>query len=220
MSDAGDGEGGDDGIHPLDRDYTKPVPQPSWKISLGKSIFMKLGVLGFAAGGLVLLLGIVLSQFGKNNRAFETMAGNAHRLGMWSILFGGTCVVVAMQTRADKPQRTRRPWNAANEVLEYRIVAIQGGRVISLQEWKYALEEFDDLVPAQLTADCFSPEMEDVYLVIGDVVLAVMRWDATREGVINMRVRRCDLVKVKQRCFRLLEFLEAGLIDVSNETFG
>lgn len=85
--------------------------------------------------------------------------------------------------------------------------------MLHIQEWKSALEEFDHLVVSQLTMDCLRPEYEDVYLGVDGVVLAVLRWDGDVFGVVRVRFRRRDLVRVKQGCFRLLIFLDAQLVD-------
>lgn len=95
----------DDGIHPLDRDYENPVPSPPKRFIFTKSRGLNLGILGFGVGGFILLIGIVLSQVGEGVQSFEAMAGNAHRVGMWSILFGGGCIIFTMQARVDRPRR-------------------------------------------------------------------------------------------------------------------
>ena len=199
----------EDGIHPLDRDYTNPVPSPPKRWILSESRGLNLGILGFGVGGLVLLIGIVLSELGAGNRSFESMASSAHRFGMWSILLGGGCVIFSMQTRADKPRGKRR---RDGEILHCAIVSKAGSSPFGLRDWQCALEEFDCLVVSQLTSDCLRPELEDIYFAIGGRVLAVLYWDRTQPGVIRVRLLRRDLRQVEQRSARLLEFLNASFV--------
>ncbi|MAI70992.1 MAG: hypothetical protein CMM01_08795 [Rhodopirellula sp.] len=212
MARAGKGQADDDGIHPLDRDYSTPIPRPKKRFALSKSRAINLGIFGFGFGGVILLVGIVLSQFGDNNRTFQRRAADAHQLGMWSILFGGGCIVFAMQTRTDKPGRSRAQ---KNEVLSFSIIANAGTPPLRLKTWKSALEELEELVGSQLTMDCLTPELEDVYLGLDGVVLAVLYWDRSECGVIRMRVRRRDLGRVRQCSRPVLEFLGACLVDDS-----
>ncbi len=206
----GDSTEKDDGIHPLDRDYSQPVPSLAKRGWFTKSRGINLGIVGFGVGGVVLLIGIVLSQYGNTSRRFEEMAGQAHRLGMWSILIGGGSIIIAMQTRADMPRGRRR---RGDGVLNYSIIAKSGKAPLGIHDWKAALEHFEQLVVSQLASDYFRPELEDVYLELDGFVVAVLCWDREQPGVIRMRLRRRDLLQVKQRCGALLEFLEATLID-------
>jgi hypothetical protein len=210
VSEAGEGNDADDGIHPLDRDYSKPVSLPQKNFLRSKSRAITLGLLGFGVAGVILFIGIILSQVGDGNQSMESMAASAHRLGMWCILFGGCCVIFAMQTRKDKPRRRRK---VKNEVQQATILAQTGDSMLHIQEWKSALEEFDHLVVSQLAMDCLRPECEDVYLGVDGVVLAVLRWDGDVVGVVRVRFRRRDLVRVRQGCLRLLMFLDAQLVD-------
>ncbi|OUW76756.1 MAG: hypothetical protein CBD74_12800 [Saprospirales bacterium TMED214] len=202
----------DDGIHPLDRDYTKPVPTARRRLIFTKSRGLNIGIAGFAVGGFVLLIGIVLSQLGEGNRSFEAMAATAHRLGMWSILLGGGCIIFAMQTRADKPRAKRK---RGGDVMRFSIVANAGSSPFVLGDWQCALEEFDYLLVSQLRSDWLAPELEDIYLQVDGRVLAVLYWDRVQQGVVRMRVRRQDFRQVKQLCWRLLAFLDAKLVDDS-----
>lgn len=210
MSKVEDRKDDDDGIHPLDRDYSKPIPVPRRKLTFSKSRGINLGILGFGVGGIVLLIGIVLSQFGNTSRAMETMAVSAHRLGMWSILIGGGSVLVGMQARTDKLGRKRRP--KRNDVLQFSIVSRSANAPLCLAAWKSALEEFHELVSSPLTMDCLTPELEDVYLGADGLVVAVLSWDRAQAGCIRMRVRRRDVDRVKQMCPPLLRFLDARLV--------
>ncbi len=203
----------DDGIHPLDRDYENPVPSPPKRFIFTKSRGLNLGILGFGVGGFSLLLGIVLSQFGEGSQSFEAMAGNAHRLGMWSILFGGGCIIFTMQARVDRPRRRRRKRDA--DIVCCSIIAKPQNSQIGIHDWVCALSEFDHLVVSQLTADCLRPEFEDVYVYVGGRALAVLSWNRAQQGVIRVRLRRRDLTQVKQSCWNLLGFLGADLVDDS-----
>lgn len=207
----------DDGIHPLDRDYTKPVLSPPKRLILTKSRGINLGIVGFGLGGFILLIGIVLSQFGVGNRSYEAMAGNAHRLGMWSILFGGGCIIFTTQTRTSNSRRhrKRRHRKRHTDIVSCSITAKPLNSQIGIRDWLCALNDFDHLVASQLTADCLRPELEDVYLYDEGRALAVLRWDTVQQGVIRVRLRRRELVLVKQRCKRLLDFLGANLVDDS-----
>ncbi len=200
----------DDGIHPLDRDYAKPVPSVRKRLIFTDSRGINLGILGFGFGGVVLLIGIVLSQFGQANRTLEAMAGSAHRLGLLSILFGGVCIIFTMQTRADKPRRARK---RDGDVLICSITAKSGNPEIGLRDWQCALSDFDYLIASQLTSDCLTPELQDVYLNIGGCVLAVLRWDCGQQGVIRVRLRRGDLTQVMKCSRDLLGVLGANLVD-------
>lgn len=205
----------DDGIHPLDRDYEKPVPSPPKRFIFTKSRGLNLGIVGFGVGGFILLIGIVLSQFGEGSQSFEAMAGNAHRLGMWSILFGGGCIIFTMQARVDKPRRRRRRRKRNTDIVCCSIIAKPQNSQIGIRDWVCALSEFDHLVVSQLTADCLRPELEDVYLYGDGRALAVLSWNPAQQGVIRVRLRRRDLPQLKQRCWKLLEFLGADLVDDS-----
>ncbi|MDB4759593.1 hypothetical protein OAG34_00120 [bacterium] len=208
----GDSKEVDDGIHPLDRDYAKPVPSVPKRLIFTKSRGINVGIVGFGLGGVLLLIGIVVSQFGEADRSVEAMAGNFHRLGMWSILFGGGCIIFTMQTRADKPRRKRK-----KTAVSLTIAASPGNPTLELRDWRCALADFDQLVVAQLTSDCLRPELGDVYLDFDGRVLAVLRWDGDIEGVIRVRFRRRDLIDVKQRCCFLLAYLGAELVDDSSD---
>ncbi len=203
----------DDGIHALDRDYVNPVPSPPKRFIFTKSRGLNLGILGFGVGGFILLIGIVLSQVGEGVQSFEAMAGNAHRVGMWSILFGGGCIILPMQARVDRPRRRRRKRDP--DIVCCSIIAKPQNSQIGIRDWVCALSEFDHLVVSQLTADCLRPELEDVYLYGDGRALAVLSWNRDQQGVIRVRLRRRELPQVKQRCWKLLRFLGADLVDDS-----
>lgn len=209
VSEEGNATVEDDEIHPLDRDYSVPVPPMPRRLVFRDARAIYLGVIGFVFGGLVLLVGIAASQFGDANRTMEGIAGSAHRMGMWSILAGGVSLMHGMRTRANKHVRKRR-----SDVLAFVMQAKDNDEAYTIRDWRHALADRDELVCSDLCADLLRPELEDVYLVVGDDVLAVLRWDSEQGGIIRVRVRRRDVSHMGHRCWELLHFLDAKLVEV------
>lgn len=197
----------DDEIHPLDRDYSVPVPPTPRRFVFRDARAIYLGVIGFVFGGLVLLVGIAASQFGDTNRTMEGIAGSAHRIGMWSILAGGVFLMHGMRTRANKQVRKR-----SSDVLVFVLQPKGNDDAYTIRDWRHALADRDELVCNG--SDSLHPELEDVYLMIGDVFLAVLRWEPEQGGIIRVRVRRGDVSRMGQRCWELLHFLDAQLVEV------
>ncbi len=100
----------DDGIHPLDRDYSLPSKPPKgWFARLPK--WHRIGFVTFGIGFSTLLFtAIVLGSF-PGVGWVESIGSFLHRLAMYIILIGGLIVVVAYQAprRADAhKERMRR----------------------------------------------------------------------------------------------------------------
>lgn len=201
----------DDGVHPLDRDYSIPVPPSPRRFVFREARAIYVGVIGLFVGGVALLFGIAMNQLGEVNRTFESLAGTAHRVGMWSILGGGVCVMIGMRLRPDRPRRTRKK----KAVLDLIIQRTDERYAIGLNDWIAALEEFEQLVPAALTSDVLRPELGDVFLEVGGVALASLRWSSDGGGSVRLRVRRKDVLLFKQRCWSLLQFLDADVVGVT-----
>ena len=109
-------------------------------------------MIGFFIGGVVLLIGVAMSQFGAAHRTFESLAGIAHGIGMCSILGGGVCVMIGMRLRPDRPRRTRKK----KAVLDLIMQRTDERYAIGLNDWIAALEEFEQLVPAGIDFGCFA----------------------------------------------------------------
>ena len=86
----------DDGIHPLDRDYSIPSkPAKNRFFDLSRS--HQIGILTFASGFATVLLAAVTLGASPGGGWVETVGSFMHRLAMYMILVGGVLIVYAYQ---------------------------------------------------------------------------------------------------------------------------
>ena len=202
-----------DGLHALDRDYTvKEKPKPR-QLRFSKVPAINLGVICFLLGGVSLLIGVVASQWNPMSQATTARVVVAHRIGMWLVLAGGASVFVGIRARSELYVQRRKRGKRPKSTLRFVIQAKSGGKPLTLNSWREAMIEFGFLVPSTISADVLRPEVGDVHLVIHQVVLAVLRWDPDRDGVIHLVMRKTDRARVQNCCQELLDFLDARLIE-------
>jgi hypothetical protein len=82
-------------IHPLDRDYSSPQPEPKARELSPEERLRRIGVIVFGVGfSLVLLTAILLGAF-RGSGWIESFGSVTHRFAMLAILLGGILILVS-----------------------------------------------------------------------------------------------------------------------------
>lgn len=81
-------------IHPLDRDYSKPVDLPPEQSGYDPKIRL-MGFAGIVAGFVTILISAIMVGAGRGSTALESFGSTLHRFGMILILVGAVLVIVA-----------------------------------------------------------------------------------------------------------------------------
>ncbi|MGI9473239.1 MAG: hypothetical protein ACR2NZ_16985 [Rubripirellula sp.] len=90
-----DKQDGEYEIHPLDRDYSQPVPKTKSRRRTGDGALIRLGAFGFGAGFMVLLGAAIAVSYSTPGGPLETVGSYLHQFGMVIILVAGISVIVA-----------------------------------------------------------------------------------------------------------------------------
>lgn len=179
---------GDKNIHPLDRDYTKMIPEKKWKAFCFKSRISGVGVVGFGVGLLFLLAGIVLDQFKTRTNDFEDYAVNFHGFGSFFILGAGLCVVVGQRKKA-----------SLTHYVSVKICSEKYSSRIRCNLWIATVDARSDLLVEEQANPARSAALGNVYLLVSGRAIAHLRWIGGERGVVDVNFYRRDELAVVER---------------------
>lgn len=191
-------------IHPLDIDYTDVEDKPERRLRWSKVPAINLGIVCFALAALMMVIAIITSRLGGMSAASMDQAYLFRRLGSLLILAGGLFILHGVRSNSvvhaerRKRAKAKKEEAARNKALvRFQIGGKDPEKAIDLQDWIYALEKFRFLVPRESATAGRPSAFEDVNVVWKDTVLAVLRWDLSVPGRINVvtRLRYLDALK-------------------------
>ena len=170
----GQGQNGD-GVHPLDRDYTTIAAKKKWTRFRFVNRFFALGTVGFGAGLLILLVGIVMDQFKSPTNSLEDWGVLLHKIGSYCILAAGICVVVGQRRKT-----------GLDRYVNKFIGPSSLWRPITCDLWVATVDARSELFVEEEVICSGPAALENVYLVDVGNAIAQLRWMGGKYGVINV----------------------------------